>query len=202
MGVTKTNTGRIVCSNAAYVHITPWLNEDTIGAETFDIIDIVGDTLSFTPDDNTVNSKEAEFKDDPLFENITLGKYQFAGTCIDFQNTVMKAIYGWETDEGGNAYAPVGYTDKYATIEIGFRNEDVIVVAPKVKMNSKATFANFKTGSSEGAMAGTAYSDTIKAGTNTAKETSLAMLKSTSGTPATYTIKTKNFKAGDGLQAG
>ena len=202
MGVTKTNTGRIVCSNAAYVHITPWQNEDTIGAETFDIIDIVGDTLSFTHDDNTVNSKEAEFKDDPLFENITLGKYQFAGTCIDFQNVVMKAIYGWETDTEGNAYAPVGYTDKFATIEIGFRNEDVIVVAPKVKMNSKATFANFKTGSSEGAMAGTAYSDTIKAGTNTAKETSLAMLKSTSETPATYTIKTKNFKAGDGLQAG
>lgn len=202
MGVTKTNTGRIVCSNAAYVHITPWQNEDTIGAETFDIIDIVGDTLSFTPDDNTVNSKEAEFKDDPLFENITLGKYQFAGTCIDFQNVVMKAIYGWETDEAGNAYAPVGYTDKFATIEIGFRNEDVVVVAPKVKMNSKATFANFKTGSSEGAMAGTAYSDTIKAGSSTAKETSLAMLKSTSVTPATYTIKTKNFKAGDGLQAG
>lgn len=202
MGVTKTNTGRIVCSNAAYVHITPWQNEDTIGAETFDIIDIVGDTLSFTPDDNTVNSKEAEFKDDPLFENITLGKYQFAGTCIDFQNVVMKAIYGWETDTAGNAYAPVGYTDKFATIEIGFRNEDVVVVAPKVKMNSKATFANFKTGSSEGTMAGTAYSDTIKAGTNTAKETSLAMLKSTSETPATYTIKTKNFKAGDGLQAG
>ena len=73
MGVTKTNTGRIVCSNAAYLHITPWLNEDTIGEETYDIIDIVGDTLSFTPDDNTVNSKEAEFKDDPLFENITLG---------------------------------------------------------------------------------------------------------------------------------
>ena len=202
MGVTKTNTGRIVCSNAAYVHITPWQNEDTIGAETFDIIDIVGDTLSFTPDDNTVNSKEAEFKDDPLFENITLGKYQFAGTCIDFQNVVMKAIYGWETDAAGNAYAPVGYTDKFATIEIGFRNEDVVVVAPKVKMNSKATFANFKTGSSEGTMAGTAYSDTIKAGTNTAKETSLAMLKSTSEAPATYTIKTKNFKAGDGLQAG
>ena len=202
MGVTKTNTGRIVCSNAAYLHITPWLNEDTIGTETYDIIDIVGDTLSFMPDDNTVNSKEAEFKDDPLFENITLGKYQFAGTCIDFQNVVMKAIYGWETDTAGNAYAPVGYTDKFATIEIGFRNEDVVVVAPKVKMNSKATFANFKTGSSEGTMAGTAYSDTIKAGTNTAKETSLAMLKSTSETPATYTIKTKNFKAGDGLQAG
>lgn len=202
MGVTKTNTGRIVCSNAAYVHITPWVDADTIGEETFDISEIVGDTLSFTPDDNTVNSKEAEFKDDPLFENITLGKYQFAGTCIDFQNVVMKAIYGWETDVAGNAYAPVGYVDKYATIEIGFRNEDVIVVAPKVKMNSKATFANFKTGTSEGAMAGTAYSEGLTAGSGSEKQTSLALLKSTAESAATYKIKSKNFKAADGLQPG
>ena len=68
-------------------------------------------------------------------------------------------------------------------------------------MNSKATFSNFKTGSSEGTMAGTAYSDAITAGSGSAKETPLAMLKSTAETPATYTIKTKNFKAGDGLQA-
>ena len=96
MAVVTTGTGRVVYSNAAYVHVTPWENEDGFGssAVTYDIIDIVGDSLSFTPDDNTVNSKESEFKDDPLFENITLGKYQMGGTCIDFQNTVMKALYG------------------------------------------------------------------------------------------------------------
>lgn len=198
----KTDSGRIICSNAAYVHITPWENEDGFGASpvTYDVVDIVGDSLSFTPDDNTVNAKESEFKDDPLFENITLGKYQLAGTCIDFQNDVMKAIYGWEVDENGNAYAPNGYKDRFATIEIGFRNEDVVLVAPKVKLNTKATFSTFKTGSSEGSLAGTAYSDALKVGEVT-KNTPLALLKSTESSAAAYTVKTKNFKAEQGIQS-
>lgn len=198
----RTDSGRIICSNAAYVHITPWENEDGFGASpvTYDIVDIVGDSLSFTPDDNTVNAKESEFKDDPLFENITLGKYQLAGTCIDFQNDVMKAIYGWEVDEQGNAYAPNGYKDRFATIEIGFRNEDVVLVAPKVKLNTKATFSTFKTGSSEGSLAGTAYSDALKVGEVT-KDTPLALLKSTDSSAAAYTVKTKNFKAEAGIQS-
>lgn len=198
----RTDSGRIICSNAAYVHITPWENEDGFGASpvTYDVVDIVGDSLSFTPDDNTVNAKESEFKDDPLFENITLGKYQLAGTCIDFQNDVMKAIYGWEVDEQGNAYAPNGYKDRFATIEIGFRNEDVVLVAPKVKLNTKATFSTFKTGSSEGSLAGTAYSDALKVGEVT-KDTPLALLKSTGSLAAAYTVKTKNFKAEAGIQS-
>ena len=198
----RTDSGRIICSNAAYVHITPWENEDGFGASpvTYDVVDIVGDSLSFTPDDNTVNAKESEFKDDPLFENIALGKYQLAGTCIDFQNDVMKAIYGWEVDEKGNAYAPNGYKDRFATIEIGFRNEDVVLVAPKVKLNTKATFSTFKTGSSEGSLAGTAYSDALKVGDVT-KNTPLALLKSTESSAAAYTVKTKNFKAEAGIQS-
>ena len=198
----RTDSGRIICSNAAYVHITPWENEDGFGASpvTYDVVDIVGDSLSFTPDDNTVNAKESEFKDDPLFENITLGKYQLAGTCIDFQNDVMKAIYGWEVDEQGNAYAPNGYKDRFATIEIGFRNEDVVLVAPKVKLNTKAIFSTFKTGSSEGSLAGTAYSDALKVGEVT-KNTPLALLKSTGSSAAAYTVKTKNFKAEAGIQS-
>ena len=198
----RTDSGRIICSNAAYVHITPWENEDGFGASpvTYDVVDIVGDSLSFTPDDNTVNAKESEFKDDPLFENITLGKYQLAGTCIDFQNDVMKAIYGWEVDEQGNAYAPNGYKDRFATIEIGFRNEDVVLVAPKVKLNTKAIFSTFKTGSSEGSLAGTAYSDALKVGDVT-KDTPLALLKSTGSLAAAYTVKTKNFKAEAGIQS-
>lgn len=205
MAITKTDTGRIVFSQAEYVHITPYVDEDTLGTETFDIVNIVGDTLSFTPDDNTVNAKESEFKDDPLFENITLGKYQFAGTCIDFQNKVMKAIYGWEVD-GDNVYAPTGYKDTYCVIEIGFKNEDVVVVAPKVKLNSKATIANLKTGTGEGNLAGTAYSALV----NGKKTTPIAFLKANkdkeTGVPAgTYTVKvgdtTATFKIADGLSA-
>lgn len=196
MAVIKTDTGRIVLANAEYVHITPWTDEDTIGADTIDVSNIVGDTLSFTPDDNTVNSKESEFKDDPLFENIVLGKYQFAATCIDFQNAVMEKIYGWKKDTKG-VYAPTGYKDLYATIEVGFRNEDVVVVAPKIKMNSKATIGTLKTGTGEGMLAGTAYSAAVN-GNNT----TICMLTSTSESPAAYTVGAKNFKAKEGVQAG
>lgn len=199
MAITKTNTGRLVFSQAAYVNITPYKNEDEIGDMTYNVVDIVGDTLSFTPDDNTVNAKESEFKDDPLFESITLGKYQFAATCIDFQNDIMAAIYGWETDAAGNAYAPTSYKDKYALIEIGFHNEDAIVVAPKVKMNSKATLASLKTGTGEGSLAGTAYSAELNE-----KATPIAFL--VPGAEGTYTVAIgKNeytFKAGDDATAG
>ena len=183
-------------ANAEYVHITPWTNEDTIGTDTIDVTNIVGDTLSFTPDDNTVNAKESEFKDDPLFENIVLGKYQFAATCIDFQNTVMEKIFGWKKDTKG-VYAPTGYKDLYATIEVGFRNEDVVVVAPKIKMNSKATIGTLKTGTGEGQLAGTAYA--AKVNNN---DTTLCMLTSTAESPAAYTVGAKSFKAKEGVQAG
>ena len=196
MAILKTDTGRIVLANAEYVQITPWTDEDTIGADTIDVTNIVGDTLSFTPDDNTVNAKESEFKDDPLFENIVLGKYQFAATCIDFQNTVMEKIFGWKKDTKG-VYAPTGYKDLYATIEVGFRNEDVVVVAPKIKMNSKATIGTLKTGTGEGQLAGTAYA--AKVNNN---DTTLCMLTSTAESPAAYTVGAKSFKAKLGVQAG
>lgn len=203
MAIQKTDTGRIVFSQAEYVHVTPYVNEDTLGTETYDIVNIVGDTLSFTPDDNTVNAKESEFKDDPLFENITLGKYQFAGTCIDFQNKIMEAIYGWTVD-GNNVYAPTGYKDTYCVIEIGFKNENVVVVAPKVKLNSKATIANLKTGTGEGNLAGTAYSAVING--KSSPMAFLAAEKDEAGVPAaTYKIKVgeaeKTFTAGAGVTA-
>ena len=196
MAILKTDTGRVVLANAEYVHITPWTDEDTIGTDTIDVTNIVGDTLSFTPDDNTVNAKESEFKDDPLFENIVLGKYQFAATCIDFQNTVMEKIFGWKKDTKG-VYAPTGYKDLFATIEVGFRNEDVVVVAPKIKMNSKATIGTLKTGTGEGQLAGTAYA--AKVNNN---DTTLCMLTSTAESPAAYTVGAKSFKAKEGVQAG
>lgn len=204
MAITKTDTGRIILANAEYVHVTPYENEDEIGGTTYDIVNIVADSLAFTPDDNTTNAKDSEFTDDALFENVILGKYQFAATCIDFQNTVMQAIYGWEVDEAGNVYAPEGYKDIYALIEVGFRNEDVVVVAPKVKLNSKATIGTLKTGTGEGAIAGTAYSAVING-----KKKPLGILKAEkndAGVPsATYTLTVgetaTTFKCGDGKQS-
>lgn len=195
MAVTKLDSGRIVLSNAAYLHVTPYTNEDTIGDKTYDIVNIVGDSLALTPDDNTVNAKEWEFGDTPLFENITLGKIQFAATCIDFQNDVLKAMFGWQ-EVGDALVAPASYKDLYAVVEIGFKNEDVAVVVPKLKLNSKAIISTLKTGTGEGNLAGTAYNAELTVGENKA-ETPMAFVKKETA----YTILGEAFKVGEGLTA-
>ena len=196
MAVTKLDSGRLVFSNAAYLHVTPYTDEDTIGATTYDIVNIVGDSLGFTPDDNTVNSKEWEFGDAPLFENITLGKIQFAATCIDFQNDVMKAVFGWK-EVGGALVAPNAYKDIYAVVEVGFQNENVKLLVPKLKLNSKAIISTLKTGTGEGQLAGTAYAADVKIGSADAN-TPMAILPDGVDT---YEILGKTFNAGEGVGA-
>lgn len=209
MAITKLDSGRIVLSNADYFLVTPYVKENEIGSTTYDIVNIVADTLSFTPDDNSVNAKEWEFGDTPLFENITLGKIQFAATCVDFSNDVMEAIFGWTKGASGAMYAPNGYKDLYAVVEVGFKNEGVAVVVPKLKLNSKATISTLKTGTGEAQLAGTAYNAEIKVGEDSPVSAPMAfVLRGES--EATYSImvgedevsfKTGN-KADSGVQAG
>lgn len=194
MAVTKLDSGRIVLSNASYFHVTPYSNEDTIGTTTYDVVNIVADSLSLTPDDNTVNAKEWEFGDTPLFENITLGKIQFAATCIDFQNDVLKAMFGWE-EVGGALVAPNSYKDLYAVVEIGFKNEETKVIIPKLKLNSKAVISTLKTGTGEGMLAGTAYNASLGIGSETA-DTPMAFLD---GSISSYTVLEKTFTVGEGV---
>lgn len=188
VGATVLDSGRIVFSNAKHLYFIPYVNEDEIGSAQYDLVNIVGDTLSVTPDDNTINSKDSEFKDEPLFENVVLGKVQFAGTCIDFQNPVMEKIFGWNV-AGGIAAMPTSYKDKYAAIIINFGEGIPEVVLPKVKMNSKAIISTLKTGSGEGNLAGTAYAAIIKAG-DVSVETSFCFIPTS---VADYEIQSKTF---------
>ena len=72
MAATKLTGERLVFANAEYFHVTPYVvgSETQVGTTTYDIVDIVGDTLSFTQDENTVNTKEWEFGDSALFETV------------------------------------------------------------------------------------------------------------------------------------
>lgn len=206
MAITKSNaSGQIVLSNADYMIVTPYVSDSEIGTESYDIVDIVADSLSFTPDDNTVNTKEWEFGDSPLVENITLGKIQFAATCVNFNNTIMQKLFGW-TEKDGNMYAPTAYKDKFVTLEVGFKNEGIAVVVPKLKLNSKAVVSTLKTGTGECQLAGTAYEATLN-DTNTP----MALISrgdETDGKFAetTYSVKigekTTSFKTGNESTSG
>lgn len=165
MATTVIDAGRRVFANLKYLYFTPWTDESTLGETTYDLVNIVGDTTTVEQAENDINSIEHEFSNEPLYENITLGEKSFTTECIDFQNTVLKALFGWKTDEAGSALAPTTYKDLYCKIEMGFNSTEDVLVLPKVKLNSRAVIASMKTDASRGNITGTCYSAYVTAGT-------------------------------------
>lgn len=167
-----TLTGRRVFSNLKSMKFTPWTDESTPGTgDVYDITNIVGDTTSIEQDDPEVNEIASEFTDAPLYENTSLGRKNFTCECIDMQNEVLKGLFGWETDEKGNVYAPAAYKSLYCKIELAFNTTDDIIVLPKVKMNSKATLASMRTDVSRGTISGTCYTAKVKGSTDGPEKT-------------------------------
>lgn len=165
MATTVIDAGRRVFANLKYLYFTPWTDESTLGETTYDLVNIVGDTTTVEQAENDINSLEHEFSNEPLYENITLGEKSFTTECIDFQNTVLKALFGWKTDEAGSALAPTTYKDLYCKIEMGFNSTEDVLVLPKVKLNSRAVISSMKTDASRGNITGTCYSAYVTAGT-------------------------------------
>lgn len=185
MAKTVLDSERRVFTNLKAILFTPWTSESAIGETTYDLVNIVGDTTSVEQADNNVNEIEHEFSSEPLYENITLGKKSFTCDCIDFQNDVLKNLFGWETTEGGDAFAPITYKDLFCKIEMQFNSTNDIVVLPKVKMNSKVVLSSMKSNVSKGTISGTCYSAYVKAGTKE-EETDEAIVSATNA--GTYSV--------------
>ena len=164
---------------------TPWTDDATLGTTTYDLVNIVGDSTTVEQADNDVTTIEHEFRAEPLYESTNLGSKTVTTECIDFQNDVLKNMFGWETTEVGDAFAPIAYKDLYCKIVMEFNSTEDIVVLPKVKMNSKAAWASMKTDVSRDTINGTCYSAYVKAG-NTEKLTDLAIVAKAN--VATYTV--------------
>lgn len=180
---TVIDAGRRVFSNLKYLYFTPWTDESTVGEVTYDLVNIVGDTTSSEQDENEVNELPHEFSNEPLYENINLGKKNFTTECIDFQNDVLKELFGWTID-GNNAYAPTTYKDVYCHIEIGFNSTNDVIVLPKVKLNSRAVIASMKTDAARANITGTCYSAYVNG-----KETDMAVIAAgEDGAAPTYTV--------------
>lgn len=152
---------RTVFSNAAYVRITPWVKDAetdklSVGTQTYDITEVVADTISVEQAENDVTTIEHEFSSSPLYENIQLGDKTVALESIDLQNLILKGLFGW-TIEGDNAYAPIAYSHLYAVVEIGFHSTEDVIVLPKVLLNSRTVIASMKTDASRANISGTCY---------------------------------------------
>lgn len=185
MATTVLDSGRRVFANLKALLFTPWTDESTLGTTTYDLVNIIGDSTSTEQADNDTNAIEHEFSNEPLYEVINLGDKSFTTQCIDFQNDVVKNLFGWDTTENGDAFAPIVYKDLYCKIEMQFNSTEDIIVLPKVKMNSTAAFSSLKTNASIGNLSGTCYSAFVKTG-DTEKETDLAIV--TAANASTYTV--------------
>jgi hypothetical protein len=170
---------RTVFANLAYIRITPWAEsgEGTSakfapGALTYDVTEVVADTTTVEQAENESNALDHEFKQTPLYENITLGEKTFACESIDLQNEVLKGLFGWTIDEDGNAYAPVAYKELYAVVELGFNSTDDVIVLPKVLLNSRPVIASMKTDASRANINGTCYTAYVNG-----EETDMAVIK-------------------------
>lgn len=159
--------GKEVFTNVKQFVAIPYtdLNGDTLGTEAYVFENLMADSVSFTPDDNTSNTKDGETKDEAIIENIVLGKCQFAATSLDMRPDILAKMMGWTQDDvNGVVYAPSTYKPLYACILVSFTSTDKMLVAPKVKINSKDVFSTLKTGSGEGQLAGTCYSANVTVG--------------------------------------
>lgn len=194
MAVTPETLGaRRVFSNLSKALFTPWvitesgnMKTEALGTKVYDLVDIVADTTSVEQADNEVNTIEHEFTSAPLFENVNLGEKTFSTECVDFQNDVLRELFGWEVTSAGDAFAPVGYKDLYCKVELQFNSTEDILVLPKVKLNSRAIIASMKTDVSRANITGTCYPAYVTAGSVT-KVTDMAVISA--GNKDSYEVK-------------
>lgn len=174
------DSGRTVFTGLKYMYITPWVAQaDGTGLElaedTYEIVNIVGDSTSLEQEDNDVQEVEHEFSSTPLYEAVTLGKKTFTAECADYQEKVLVNLFGWEKgevtegEESDVQYAPTGYKEFYAAIELGFNSTDKVVVLPKVRLDSKVALASMKTDISRATITGSCYEAYLTIGGKTYK---------------------------------
>lgn len=162
---------------ASHLYVTPWVtitpqSGDPYmqpGTNTYDVVQVLADTVSIEQADPDTETRDWEFGDTPLMSTVTMGDTTFAATCIDLSTGVLHNVFGWSTAVTDIVAAPDSYQDMYATITITFEDKNSpIIVLPKVLMSSKATIASLKTSTAEAALSGTCMSAYVGMATTTA----------------------------------
>lgn len=185
--VTKINSGQVRFQDPEAVIFIPWAGGKP-DEDGYDVHDIVGDTFSLTQDDANRTEIPWEFGDEPLDENISLGNRNLTMQCLDYQNDIMTAMFGW-TEDGTDAdivYAPKQYEELICTVMLMFN--DKCIVMPKVKMDSKTAFENLRSDIARGELGGTLYSCGVIFGSSSEVETGLFFMKYPSSSTKTFKI--------------
>lgn len=162
MAVTATDTTAIKLGGVTQIILTPYA-DGVKGSKSYSLDNIVADTTAITQEEATTNSVDCETRDEPIFENITLGRYTFAAESGDIQDVVLVNCFGFTKGTSGSLYAPATYKELWAEIEVIFGDKGSLV-CPKVKMSGNIDASSLKTGMVRGVISGSCYSVTISTG--------------------------------------
>lgn len=161
MAVTATDTTAIKLGGVTQIILTPYTNGSK-GSTSYSLDNIVADTTSITQEEPTTNTVDCETRDEPIFENITLGRYTFSAESGDIQDIVLTNCFGFVKGASGSLYAPSTYKEIWAEIEVVFGDKGSLV-CPKVKMSGNIDASSLKTGMVRGVISGSCYSVSITA---------------------------------------
>lgn len=161
MAVTATDTTAIKLGGVTQIILTPY-TDGTKGSTSYSLDNIVADTTSITQEEPTTNTVDCETRDEPIFENITLGRYTFSAESGDIQDIVLTNCFGFVKGASGSLYAPSTYKEIWAEIEVVFGDKGSLV-CPKVKMSGNIDASSLKTGMVRGVISGSCYSVSITA---------------------------------------
>lgn len=161
MAIKKVNTDQLRLSKPTGIVFFPYVRNGVLRGDGFDIHDIVGDTYSGTQDDPDETEISHEFSDSPLDLSVTLGTETITMQCLDFQDDILKELYGWDTSVTGFAVAPAQYKDLNCLVILQFGTQGVNVVMPNVKMNSKSLLENLRSDIARGELGGTLLSASV-----------------------------------------
>lgn len=169
MAVTATDTTAIKLGGVTQIILTPY-SDGTKGSTSYSLDNIVADTTSITQEEPTTNTVDCETRDEPIFENITLGRYTFSAESGDIQDIVLTNCFGFVKGASGSLYAPSTYKEIWAEIEVVFGDKGSLV-CPKVKMSGNIDASSLKTGMVRGVISGSCYSVSITTETTGAGST-------------------------------
>ena len=158
----------LILGGVTRIVFVPWTKAEVTGVwskgtEGFSLDDVVADTTSISQDDPETNAVDCETRDEPIYENVTLGSYNFSCESGNIDKDILQNAVGYKVSGEGStlkAYAPASYKELWAEVEVQFANGSSLVL-PKVKLSSKIDASSLKTGIVRGVISGTAYSTNV-----------------------------------------
>lgn len=172
---TGTNASKLVLSGVTKILFTPYVQGAggawSLGSTTYQLDNIIADSVAISQDDPEENSIDCETRDEPIKKTVTNGNYNVEMVSADIQKDILVACFGF-TYDGTNKYvhAPASYKECYAAIEFCFggNSEYASLVCPKVQISSKIDASSLKSETVKGTISGTCMSQeiTVSSGTN------------------------------------